>query len=240
MDYRIISISAISFVLLSCSAKPQNINSGIVRLKTVFYDSKGAPSFTDYKEVWYRNSLTIEEVKRANFVTIDSQTTMTFSTLLFRFIDLQENAFYDYNHFSDTALPFNKKHLPDSMMTDFGWSYYSHKVRRIQGVPQELSDTVIGLVSYKRIRFNFFGDSLAIVYKIGYYRCDGKGRMFSLEKKYSEKINCTMTKFDDFYFGSFSPFATTEIEFLSDSLTKEEHKVFDAWEQNEKKYPVNK
>ena len=113
-----------------------------------------------------------------------------------------------------------------------------HKVRRIQGTPQELSDTLIGNLTYKRIRFNFMGDNSTKGYKIGDYRCDEKARMFSLEKNYSKKINCTMTRFEDFQFGFAGPFATVEIEFLSDSLNNEQLRIFDVWQNNIMKYPI--
>jgi len=232
-------IGAIYIVLLTCTSNPKMINNGIVQMKTIFYDSGCTPSVTYINQVWYKDSLTIEKITKKDFMTIRSKTTVTDSTLFFRFVNLRDKELYDYKHFSDTAVPFNKATLPDSMM-DFGWSYYSHKVRRIQGTPQELSDTSIDNLIYKRIQFNFIGDDLTKGYKIGYYRCDEKARMFSLEKNYGTKINCTMTKFEDFQTGFAGPFATVEIEFLSDSLNNEQLKIFDVWEKNIVKYPINK
>lgn len=239
MDYKMLTIGTIYLVLLSCTSKPKMINNGIVEMKTAFYDSRGTPSFIDLKQVWYKDSSTIEKINRTDFLTVGSKTTVTYSTLLFRFIDLRQKIFYDYKHFSDSAMPINKAPLPDSMMTDYGWSYYSHKVRRIQGIPQELSDTLIGHLNYRRIRFNFIGDELAKGYKIGYYRCDEKARMFSLEKSYSKKINCTMIRFEDFQYGLTIPLVTVDVEILSDSLNSEELRIFDAWQKNLMKYPVN-
>jgi len=240
MYYNILAIGIYLLLLsfTSNSSKPKISNNGIVQMKTIFYDSSGAPSFTDVKQVWYKDSSTIEKINRADFQTDSSdKTTLSFSTLFFRFIDLRQKVLYDYKHFSDSAKPINIAQLPDSMMK-YGWSYYSHKVRRIQRTPQELSDTLIGDLVYKRIRFNFVGDDSTKGYKIAYYRCDEKARMFSLEKEYSKKINCTMIRFEDFQLGFAGQFATVEIEFLSDSLNNEQLKIFDVWQKNITKYPV--
>jgi len=213
-------------------------NVGIIQLKSTFYNTNGTIAFSDLKKVWYRDSLSIEQVNKTNFETSAGATTVTSSVLIYRLIDLDSRTLYDYKSFSDTALIVHKSVLPDSMMLDYGWSYYSKEVRQIQGVPQALNDTVIDNISYKRFRFNFSRDDLHKSYKIGYYRCDKKGRQFSLEKQFSEKLNCTMMKFVEFRVDNSNPTASLEIEFLSDSLTADEHKVFDAWEKNIKKYPV--
>ena len=202
-------IGTIFLVLLFCTSKPKMINIGIVQMKTVFYHPNGTPSATYFNQVWYKDSLTIEKITRKYFNTIRSKTTVTDSTLFLRFVNLRDKVVYDYRNLSDTARPFNKATLPDSVM-DFGKrNYYSHKVRRIQGTPEELSDTSIDHLIYKRIQFNFIGDDLTKGYKIGYYRCNEKARMFSLEKDYSKKINCTMTRFKDFQTGFAGPFATS-------------------------------
>lgn len=232
MDFKLVINWLACFVLLSCVTKPKIENSGIVRLKTMFYDSSGVSSYTFFIKVWYEDSLTIQQIDRANFVTINSKITVTYSPILFRFTDLSKKVFYDYKHFSDTAIPFNKGILPDSLMKDYGWTYYSDKIVKIEGTPQYLSDTIIEGINYKKMRFNFIGDNPQKVYKIGYMRCDGKGMLFSLEKSYSKKLNCAMTRFDDFEFGKKTPNVIMEIEFLSDTLKKEEKKVFEAWERN--------
>ena len=125
MDYKILTISIIYLVLISCTSKPKMIDTGIVQMKTIFYDSVGRPSFTDIKQVWYKDSSTIEKISRTDFHTEGDKTTVTHSTLIFRFIDLRQKLLYDYKHFSDSATPINKALLPDSMMKDYGWSYFS-------------------------------------------------------------------------------------------------------------------
>ena len=64
-------------------------------------------------------------------------------------------------------------------------------------------------------------------------------RLFSLEKDFSSKINCTMTRYYEFKEGASHPFASNELEFLSDTLSQKELRIFDAWKKNQLKFPVN-
>jgi len=59
--------------------------------------------------------------------------------------------------------------------------------------------------------------------------------MFSLEKNFSHTVQCTMTKVFEFKEGASRPFASRELEFLSDTLSMNERRVFDAWKENAKK-----
>ena len=243
MHYQFIA-TAMLFNLASCISmgqmdKPDK--AGIVQEKTNFYAADGKPRFSDIIQVWYKDSVAIEKINSINIVTDTANvTTIHYTVLLYRYIDLRSKTLYDYENFSDTAKIINKAVLPDSVMRDNGWSFYSNKIPQIQGIPESLNDTIIDNITYKRAKFNFLHDDPGKGFMIGYFRCDGKGIMFSLEKSYSRKLNCTMTKFFDFHYGTKVPYASKEVDFISDTLTEEELKVFESWEKNEKKYPVYK
>jgi hypothetical protein len=53
-------------------------------------------------------------------------------------------------------------------------------------------------------------------------------------------MGCPLVRLDNFPSSDPSSGSSDEIVFIRDSLTKEERKVFDAWEKNLKKYPANK
>jgi hypothetical protein len=243
MHYQFIT-TAILFNLASCISmgqidKPDKAE--IVQLKTNFYNLDGKPRFTDIMKIWYKDSVAIEKINRTNIVTDTANiTTISYTVLLYRYVDLRSKTLYDYENFSDTAKIINKAVLPDLAMKDHGWSFYSNKISQIQGIPESISDTIIDNITYKRAKFNFLHDDPGKGFMIGYFRCDGKGTMFSLEKSYSRKLNCTMTKFFDFRYGKKVPYASKEVDFISDTLTKEDLNVFESWEKNEKKYPVFK
>jgi len=215
--------------------------SGQVQLKTHFYNLEGKQTFTDILRVWYKDSMAIEEIHKTKTVTDTANlTTVSYPVILYRYIDLRSKTLYDYKNLSDTAKVINKAVLPDSLMEDYGWSFYSEKAYRVKEKPEELSDTVIKNITYKRVKFNFPRDDPKENFLIGYYRCDNKGNLFSLEKSYSKKINCTMVKFYDFKAGESMPYASIEVDFVSDTLSGEELKIFDAWEQNARLNPVDR
>ena len=213
---------------------------GVIHKIVHFYDEYGNPTFTDVLRIWYKDSAVIEEIHRINTVTVGDSTTVTYPLILCRYIHLRTKTYYDYKTFSDTAKIFNKAVLPDSQMRDYGWSFYSDKVLRIKGIPESLSDTVIDNITYKRVKFSFERHDPKKHFVVGYLRCDGRGELFSMEKQYSRERNCTMVKFFDFEYGREKPYASQEIEFVSDTLTKEEVKIFDVWEQNARQNPINK
>jgi hypothetical protein len=240
MSYRF--ISALFLInLTSCNSIGQmNMANqiGIVEVKMDFYNENGKPIYTDILRTWYKDSTVIEEVNRKNTVTASGKTTENYELILYRYIDLKSKTLYDYKSFTDTAKIINKAALPDSMMNDYGWSFYSDKIIQIQGQLEILSDTAIKDITYKRIKYSLLPGDAKKNFDIGYLKCDGKQSMFSLEKHYSPKINCTMLKSFSFHYGKATPYASLEVNFVSDTLSKEELKVFEAWESNAKNNPV--
>jgi len=229
----------------ACTSKEnlkRPIKQGLVVMKTVFYDSSGTVKFVDTLKIWYKDSVAIQEIHRINLSNNSSKTPpqVTYSVILYRYMDLKNKALYDYKTFSDSAVMQNKASLPDSGMRDYGWSFYSEVLRRIQGTPEPLSDTILGNVTYRRTRFHFTHDDPKKSFIVGYFRCDGVNEMFSLEKSYSHKIGCVMTKFSEFGVDQINPFATIEVEFISDSLNDRELGVFQAWGTNAKQNPIIK
>lgn len=153
-----------------------------------------------------------------------------------RYIDLRSKTWYNYFSFSDTANLIDKGHLPDSVFTDYGWSYFSDKALQIMGTPRMMLDTVIQNITYKKAKFHFIQQDSSKNYQIGLFRCDGKGNLFSLEKQFSRFLNCTMTKLYTYRGNSTKPYGSIEIDFVSDDLSPEQMKVFAAWAENAKKY----
>lgn len=240
MNYQLPVIIILS-QFLSCASTGQLHapgNQGRVFETTHFYDVQGNPVYTDVLKIWYRDSSVIQEINRTGTITAAGVTRTESILILYRYIDLRNKVLYDYKSFSDTATIIHKAILPDTMMKDYGWSFHSDKVLRIRGMPEPLSDTVIGDIKYKRVKFSFERQDPKKKFVIGYLRCDGKGNLFSLEKSYSRLTNCTMVKFFNFIVGSDKPYGSQEVDFISDTLTPEESKIFDAWQQNVIQYPV--
>ncbi|MBN8673228.1 MAG: hypothetical protein J0L56_03780 [Chitinophagales bacterium] len=234
-------IKFLVFLVFFCNFGDCLYSQGKLLVTTHFYDKNGQITFTHYLRIWYKDSIVIEENTGVNTVTDEkNKTTVTYPIISYRFIDLKNKMLYDYKTFSDTAALINKAILPDSLMTDIGWSFYSEKAPIIHGIPESLSDTMIGNVNYKRARFSYTWHNLQKDFIIGYFRCDGKGNMFSLEKAYSRSLNCRMAKYYAYKIGITAPVASKEVDYISNSLTAEELRVFAAWEKNAKEIPVGK
>ncbi len=238
---RIVCLSFVFVLLFSCQGKSQKNNVGIIRKTTHFYNADGEPTFTHYLKIYYTDSVVIEEIRGVNTLTDTAYvTTVTYPLLWCRYINLKSKRLYDYKNFSDTAKIFHKAILPDSLMLDGGWSFYSEKYPKIQGIPESLTDTIIENITYKRAKFCYITNDPKKNFQIGYFRCDGKGDLFSIEKDHSRKLNCTMVKYFDYKVGKPKPYFSKEVDFISESLTKEELEVFAAWGKNEKENPVYK
>lgn len=231
--------------LLSCSYSMSQPNfsakSGLIYLHMSFFNSRGDTTLSDLLRVWYKDSAVIQEIHRTKRATdTANRTTVSYEVMRYRYIHLPSRTSYDYKTFSDTSRIIHKAALPDTVMRDYGWSFYSEEVPRIKGIPVVLSDTIIGNIVFKRARFNFFYDDPEKRFIIGYFNCENPTSMFSLERSYSRKINCTMTKFFEFTYGVEKPFFSREIELISDTLSATELKVFDAWKRNARQNPVTK
>jgi hypothetical protein len=230
-------------MLASCDNRMHLSNSGVVVCKRQFFDTTAVPLhpvFTHSFKIWYKDSLAIEEIMLAKINTdINGKQTIKSLVEHYTFIDLRSDSFYEYQNFSDTAKITKKYYQPDSISVDGGWNFYGNNNFNYKDAPENLADTIINGISYKRVKFNrSLGNESLIT--IGYFRCDKKGSMFQFYKPYSEKIGCPMVKVYDFPVRKLQGPILTEVDFLSDTLSLQEQKIFEAWERNAKQNPVGK
>jgi len=228
------------YLACSRSSKTKKTYSGIVNVTHQIFDSgviaSSKPVIKWATKIWYKDSLSIQEVKLLRFFTSSKEKTFKEILLYYIFIDPKYNSYYYYKNFSDTASIFKSYAGVDSFKVDGGWNFYLKKDLNYEGSPEVFNDTVINQIRYKRMKFNtLMGKDNYIT--IAYFRCDKIGTMFKFDYSYSEKLGCPLTKIDDFPTERGTS-TKTEIDFLTNGLTSEELKVFDAWEKNEKKYPV--
>jgi hypothetical protein len=237
-------IAYIAMLLPACNQADSTIipaksdERGVLNYKTEFFDSNGASTLLMPTKTWYRDSAAIEEVVIIRRMTDPAgRTTLSYPIESYKYIDLKNKYWAEYKTFSDSSRIMKSGVLPDSLLPGHGWAFHINGLP-MKSEPEVLADTVIGNVKYMRIKFQIRKSKSTDTYVIGYLRYDNKGKLFSLEKKFSNKVNCTMTRCDEFREGSLKPFASSELEFLSDTLSSQESKVFDAWEQYAKKNPV--
>lgn len=239
------------WITFSCSAQNTNIHSGCGMIKYALkkFDKQRNEyiideTFWQNPRIWYKDSLAIEEIKG---LTIEEDTlgkeTRTVGLMHFTFIDIPTRSLYEYTSFSDTARLIRKYTQPDSVIVPGGWTFYA-PAKEYPGFdpPEILSDTSINGVAYKRRRIKYANPSSVGQKKqesIAYFRCDKKGKMlFSLLKNFSKEIGCPCVRIDHLPdTAGFFP-VLQQVEFVSDELTAEELKVFNAWEKNAKNNPL--
>jgi hypothetical protein len=200
-------------------------------------------SILKISKLWFKDSFIVEEANQLSIYTDPYKNeTWEFTLGRYIFIDLRNKSFYEYNSFSDTASLLRKYTQEDSTHVDGGWNFYAYRnFMPVDGL-EELTDTISDGITYKRIRSNrtFKTDKGPTQSElIGYLRCDKKGTIFTLDRAFSEKIGCPLTKAETKSFPQKFWFSI-ELEFASDKLTQAELKVFSIWEKYAKENPVKK
>jgi len=255
-EYNIFLVCIFLFVAVGCAQVKTEANSeasGVIEKVTQFYTTDNNISIPTWgpgmaERTWYKNQMTIKTVKGFYSTTTNKQTTTTYPVHCYLFKYKPTGMMYEYRNFSDTALALQKFKSTDSvnLVSEKFIAHYEDEPTPERKVVKEekLQDTLIENGEYKR-RFIHLKDLAGKShYFITYARCDEKYRFlksFKLDLKSGEKVGCPVTK----YYAISSPenklpLFSQEIIFLADSLTKEEEKVFDAWEKRAKEDALNK
>lgn len=241
MTVRSIILCGIVLAMLSCSGQNKCTNCGLVISKLKFLDTinheyvSNQIYWPDHR-IWYKDSLVIEEISGI-YIKRDTsgQEQRAVEVLHYTFIDLRSRSFYEYITFSDTAKAIKQYIQPDSLGVPGGSVFYVALDVRVTEPVQNMTDTSIDGVAYQRVKFINNAEN---VVKIGYLRCDKKGTLFQFFKAFSEKRGCPMVRFDDMPTVKYPVSASGQVEFIANSLTSEELKVFAAWERNAKLSPI--
>jgi len=231
---------------IACTSQHSFTKAGAIKYTVRLYDSSSQQYSREFifadMNLWYKNELYIEEIKSVE-TYVDTNGVMTRKTPLayYLFIDRSSKSFYHYSSFSDTARIIDKYILSDTAMLKGvgGWAFYKNWDIGISGTLNTLGDTLIDNILYKRDQFPIISNG-SLVTIIAYQRCDKKGTIFQFDTLLSNKLRCPVTRIDFLPSRENPRPISPEIHFLRDSLTKEELKIFDAWEKNIKKYPVDK
>jgi len=239
-----ITVVAILF-FNSCQSHPAFKEEGVIQLIGRFYDvSTQQYSKEDIltdMNIWYKGNLVVQEIKIINeFIDSNGYKKKT-PVAYYLFIDRKTRNFYHYLSFSDTASILDKYTLSDdSVMRGLGgWPFYKDVTFDTVGQRQYLNDTVINGNTYKRILFDVKEDN-KILPTVRYLRCDKTGTLFSFNNSLRDKLGCPIVRIDYLPTTDNQRPNSSEIVFVRDKLSNEELKVFEAWEKNEKKYPVTK
>jgi len=203
---------------------------GVVRVHVYFFDENGSSTLDITYKILFKNKISIQEVPLLRSIRDSSGEKIWVEIKHYSYLDPDKNVCYEYKNFSDTAKVMKYYSDIDSVSVGGGWNFQSSKKFEYDS-SINLKDTVIGDIQYSRIRLDkkINGDN---VYFYLYYRCDKKGILVNLFKPLSDSIGCPIVRDDTFVKNKL--FMTRELEFISDSLSLNEIKIFDVWSKNER------
>jgi hypothetical protein len=226
-------------MILLSGCYSQGQDQGIVIVHTYFFGNDGPnskPPLDISYRILFKNNRSIQEVPLLIFTDDSSGQKASFKIKHYSYLDPDKNVCYNYKSVSDTAEVLKHYSDIDSVVKDGGWNFYSNRKFEYDS-SKNLCDTIINNTRYERISLDKKVNGNA-VYLIIYFRCDKKGTLIKVFKPLSDSIGCPATRDDSFIKNKL--FMTRELEFISDKLTQGELKVFEAWDENEKKYPARK
>lgn len=231
-------IAGFVFAFIGCIAQTKRSHMGVVSVGFRLYKQVATPSFRQNHKVWFKDNWVIKEVKVTKFKTDENdKQTVEEAVQYYLFANLDSNFFYEYGTFSDTASLKRKFFENETTKVTDATELYFKKNIDYTGVPESLNDTIVEDIVYKRIKFRTkLGED--DVFTIAYFRCDIENPLYVVNR-YSG-LNCPIVKVYDYPPDFSRPIESLEVKYLSDTLTAEEIKVFNAWERNEKNNPVKK
>jgi hypothetical protein len=244
-----IYILIIGLSIAGCKISNQHISKkGVVAFITKFYNKDSgryirSEEYGPTVKLWYKDSIVIIQNMAISFATdTNNIETQKAYILNYIYINLPQKKFYRYTTFTDTAQIIDSytQDKEDSILWGVSWKFYKWNEMPHTEPFAKLKDTIIDNREYKRMKIVDYthSDSINKRISIAYFDCNRSGTIFQINKQLSEIVGCPMVKL---YVQPSEKYQRTiggELDFISDKLTTEELKIFDAWERNVKKYPV--
>lgn len=236
-------IRNIIFLILvpGCYAKSQKeFKSGRLISNFEFFDTAtNKPSLSMRTNVWFIDSLAIEEIIATNINTDTNHvTTIDCEVMHYMFIDLKTGMFYKYGHFSDTAKVIaSYKTLAEAKSPHWLWDFRYNKRMKSLAAPEKMPDTTIDGILYHRNKL-IIDIGKGPFENIKYLRCDQKGILITLPKQSGDETRCAVLRSYSQRIGGTKVETGSRLEFVSEKLTDEELKVFAAWEKYAKEHPL--
>lgn len=192
------------------------------------------------QRIWYKDGMTIKDIKSFHSTKAGDQVTATYPVDCYLFKYPPSGLVYEYGNFSDTAklLQVFKANAYVTLIN--GTAYRDDGIPALTGQTNlDLPDTLINKISFKRILMSGKDSTGKDYYFLEYFRCDkreGILKSYNLNIAGSEKAGCPLVKADAILSPQKKlPLFSEEIVFLADSLTRQEEKVFAAWEKRAQK-----
>lgn len=194
------------------------------------------PLFKITENVWYHDSIGISQICSISTFDSGSITVTKVVTNGFRYFDLRNKWIYEYQHFSDTALPLRQFIGSDTSTLSGGWNFLRATPPTADTLIR-LADTVIANSVHQKYRLVFTtnGHNFSA---IALFRCDISSTVFTIDPVLRQRLGCPMVGIHIETAGTNDIGSATEIMVTANKFPDSVRKVFTAWIENEKRYPI--
>ena len=233
-------------VSLFANCTAQHRNEGYVKMHTLNLDKvtkEVKPLFcVDDKRLWFKDSTMVMEI-----IVCASEDSFDFHKAWteishYIFCDFKTLSFYEYLHFSDTALLRTSYKTPNDTSKQFFYPFHRETTipKNMIDNGKWLSDSMIDGTRLGRYQFDYNSSNdkgpFTLTY-ILYMDCNQtmKGNFVRFFKGFSEQHNCPVVAFDRCYQNIVQGYRLVRI---NNALNKEQVRAFDAWEKYAKEHPV--
>ena len=194
------------------------------------------PTVTIKENVWYRDSIGITQV--CSIYTSDSGGVKKTKVLTngYRFFDMRNKLIYEYHHFADTANIVRKFLYSDTTVLVGGWDFFKNYSMPLDTLTK-LPDTLMASIPHQKYRVVHTSNGTQIV-SIALFRCDIPFTIFKIDKGLSEKVGCPMVSVQMIPSGTNDIGVINQVKIISRNFPDSVRKIFGAWIENEKRYPV--
>jgi hypothetical protein len=248
--YRLFCVIAV--IICGCNVQKLNTKfSGVLISNFKVYDTALKKFSIDFNKrdplIYFRDSLFIgERLVLNSHSTNGILDTSYYEVNYYQFGDLKTNTAMHFKTFTDTAKPI-KVYIISKVDRDSTfkspWDFYGYgKPINSESSAKILSDTVMNGINYDRIltySINKTNDQSDTSFVIYYASCKTNYSMFQFDISLSKKFaNGCPIQMADFFWSNSSIKLRLKYDFIRDTLTLKEHKVFDAWEKYAKEHPA--
>ena len=195
-------------------------------------------------KMWYRDSLVIQEIDYIYIHSTDMEKDTVENVVTgYVFTDLRKSGYYYFSSFTDTARLLDSYRHHDRIEKDYEiWKFdESREVFPETGNAVQLKDTLIEGKTYKRFQANRSKDARLPEWKrfdVVYLDCSIK-TIFELFPAFSKQCGCPVVMHDSHSSNSKkTSISRYQLEFITDTLTPYQHKIFDQWSKYAKDHPI--
>ncbi len=229
-----------AFAIFSNCRTPRHTAKGeaIEHIVTIwkFKNNKDTPYLNIPTKAWYFDSLGLTQL--CEIVTIDSgdNHSTKIQTMGYRFVDMKKNWIYEYSSLSDTAVIRKSYAYTNTTDVEGGWLFDYRSSLALDSI-YSITDTTIDHVLYKHyvVRYAYnnvpcIGDCL--------FRTDQPQTFFQIDPNLGAKLGLPMVAIRTYPVANPHPTFSQKINFVSRTLPDSVVKIFNAWKENENKFPL--